>query len=68
MPHPERAFFAFQTQEWARKRTIAEAETEIKTETKTEAETGEETEAEIYGDGKRIFECVLEHVRRSKSL
>ena len=66
MPHPERAFFAFQTQEWARKRIIAEAET--KTETKTEAETGEGTEAEIYGDGKRIFECVLEYVRRSKSL
>ena len=66
MPHPERAFFAFQTQEWARKRAIAEAETEAETETKTEAETGEETEAEIYGDGKRIFECVLEHVRRFK--
>ena len=60
MPHPERAFFAFQTQEWARKRAIAE------TETKTEAETEEETEAEIYGDGKRIFECVLEHIRRFK--
>jgi len=62
MPHPERAFFAFQTQEWARKRAIAETETETKT--KAEAETGEGTEAEIYGVGKRIFECVLEHVRR----
>jgi phosphoribosylformylglycinamidine synthase I len=50
MPHPERAFYAFLDSEWSRR-----ARERVKGE-----EKGKE---DAYGDGKKIFESVLNYLR-----
>jgi len=50
MPHPERAFYAFMDSEWSRR--------------SREREKGEEKgRGDAYGDGKEIFESVLNYLR-----
>ena len=55
MPHPERAFYAFVGSEWSRMARGRRKEKE-----------GEKEGA--YGDGKRIFESVLDYLRDRSSL
>jgi len=50
MPHPERAFYAFTDSEWSRT-------------TRKRRKEKEEEKENTYGDGKRIFESVLDYLR-----
>jgi phosphoribosylformylglycinamidine (FGAM) synthase-like amidotransferase family enzyme len=50
MPHPERAFYTFMDSEWTRKSRVRQTDEE-------------EAEVKGYGDGKKIFEAVLNYLR-----
>jgi len=52
MPHPERAFYNFMDSEWTREPRARRAGKEEVT-----------AEGDAYGDGKRIFEAVLNYLR-----
>lgn len=52
MPHPERAFYAFMDSEWSRRAKGGITERER-----------EKTKGDAYGDGKKIFEAVLNYLR-----
>ncbi len=50
MPHPERAFYAFMDPEWSRR-------------ARGRGKDGEKEKGDAYGDGKKIFEAVLNYLR-----